>query len=239
MATQSPMGITGRIGNVIHYQMNGKYYMRSAPRKFKQTKATKKRATEFGKASSIGAAIREQLRSVISNPTDNKMQTRLVSLIFEWLQSGVINGAELSYKMALINEFEFIEKGGGIRQRLMLPLQVSNPSPGLVQIEIPAFVPKKSIKAPAQTVSVICNIATGVCDVATGRAKGGSSAQLIFTYDSTPVAAQTISMKLPTPKRSLIVTGVSLEYKILKYGKSRDNENKAFMPAGFVHAMFV
>jgi len=45
----------------------------------------------------------------------------------------------------------------------------ANPSPGLLQIEIPAFFPKDSIVAPAGTVSVLCLIAIGVCDKETGR----------------------------------------------------------------------
>jgi len=71
MATQS--GITGRIGNTVYYKMGEKYYMRSAPRKYKQTKATKAKATEFGKASSIGRIIRENLSNVIFNADDRKM----------------------------------------------------------------------------------------------------------------------------------------------------------------------
>ena len=34
-------GYIGRIGNIIHYKMDGKLVTRSAPRKYKQTKATK------------------------------------------------------------------------------------------------------------------------------------------------------------------------------------------------------
>ena len=39
MATQ--MGMTGRIGNMVHYKMGDKFYTRSLPRKYKQTKANK------------------------------------------------------------------------------------------------------------------------------------------------------------------------------------------------------
>ena len=84
MATQS--GIIGRIGNTIYYKMGEKYYMRSAPRKYKQTKATKAKATEFGKASGIGRIIRENLSNVIFNADDRNMQTKLVGTIFSWMQ---------------------------------------------------------------------------------------------------------------------------------------------------------
>ena len=59
--------------------MGDKYYSRSAPRKYTQTKATKARAKVFGKASGIGAQIREGLSSVIPNSSDRKMHGLLVA----------------------------------------------------------------------------------------------------------------------------------------------------------------
>jgi hypothetical protein len=79
-------GFIGRIGNVIHYKMDGKLYTRSAPRKYKQTKATKAKSREFGMASTIGRVIRENLQFVIFGTNDRKMQTSLVGEIYTWLQ---------------------------------------------------------------------------------------------------------------------------------------------------------
>jgi len=209
------------------------------PAKVRQTKATKARASQFGRAAAFGKAIREQLSSVIPNPKDNKMQTRLVSAVFQWLRSGKGQRAELISNLDLINAFNFSDQAADIQQRWKVALQVNNPSPGLLQIKIPAFLPKRSIVAPAHTISVICTIATAVCDTATGGAMGGSSTELIFTYNATRVAAQTISIKLPTPDGSLIVAGASLVYMISKNGMAKKNINKAFMPAGIVDAIFI
>src|SRR5882757_8182548 len=79
-------GFIGRIGNVIHYKMGDKYYSRSLPRKYKQTKGTKAKSAEFGMASTIGRLIRGNLKPVIFDTGDRKMQTRLVSEIYSWLQ---------------------------------------------------------------------------------------------------------------------------------------------------------
>ena len=84
MATHN-MGYVGRIGNVIHYKVGNQFYSRSAPRKFKQTKATKAAASVFGRASIIASAIRSILMEVLPNPSDRKMQLRLVSAVLEWL----------------------------------------------------------------------------------------------------------------------------------------------------------
>jgi hypothetical protein len=54
MPSQINVQITGRIKNNVYYKTGDKYYSRSVPGKVKQTKATKKRTTQFGKASGAG-----------------------------------------------------------------------------------------------------------------------------------------------------------------------------------------
>ena len=86
-------GYIGRIGNVIHYKMGDKFYTRSAPKKFKQTKATKAKSVEFGMASTIGKVIRQALQPIIFETDDRKMHTRLVGRIYSWLQTARHNAA--------------------------------------------------------------------------------------------------------------------------------------------------
>jgi hypothetical protein len=236
MANQSPMGFIGRTGNLIHYKMGDGFYVRSAPRKFKQTKATKLRAGEFGRASRIGSAIRVQLLPVIPNPTDRKMQARLVGVIFQWL-SGQHPRADKSIP-GFIDRFQFTETSHSVLDRWKIAMQVKNPAPGLLQIYIPAFVPAETIVAPTGLVFIWCKIATGVCDITTGKTMGRFSTELVFEYNSKIIAAQIISMNLPTPKGSLIVIGASLTYQIFKNGDTTHNTHKAYMPAGIVHALY-
>ena len=232
------MGFVGRIGNQIHYRIGDKFYLRSAPGSVRQTKATKLRAAEFGRASSIGSVIRSQLLGVIPDPADRKMQTRLVGAVFQWLQTVKGQSAEPGHHPSFITGFEFRDKGRSVRARWKAHFQVSNPSSGLLQIKIPAFVPEESFEAPAYTASVVCKIAVGVCETE-GYPIGSSSAELVFAYNGTTVPAQTISMKLPTPKGSLIVTGMSLGYSVSKDRCTRDNTNKAYMPSEIVSAIYV
>jgi hypothetical protein len=237
MAKQTPMGFIGRTGNIIHYKMGDSFFVRAAPRKFKQTKATKARAIEFGRAARIGRAIRVQLSPVIPGLPDRKMQARLVAVIFQWL-SGQHPRTDKS-KAGLIDRFQFAETGHPVSDRWRVALRIKNPSAGLVEIYIPAFVPSASIVAPTGTVSVLCKIATGVCETGTGDELGRFSTEQVFEYNSESIASQTISMKLPTPKESLIVTGVSLTYLIFKNGDTKYNTNKAYMPAGIVDAIYI
>jgi hypothetical protein len=237
MATQPPMGLTGRTGNIIHYRIGDKFFSRSAPRKFKQTKATKRRAGEFGRASGLASNIRTLLVSVIPEPADKKMQGRLVATVFQWL-SGLVTRTDDSIPGEL-GSFQFTETSRTVRDRWQIAFKIKNPAPGLLQIEIPAFIPKESLVAPAGTVSVLCGIAVGVCDKETGRQHGKFATELTYEYNNAQREKQIIPISLPTPKSSLITMGASLEYTIMKEGKLQRNRNKAFMPAGIVNAILL
>jgi len=237
MPSQLNLQITGRIQNIVFYKRGDKYYARSVSGGIKQTKATKKRATEFGKASRAGKILRQQLLPVIPFPADNKMQTRLVSDLFSWLRSG-FDPEQPCDPVALLNNFNFTE-GNTIAERWRVCLEITKTSDNMLQMRIPAFVPSKNILAPAGTVSVKCNIATGGYHLKSGTGTGGFSISLNFNYNDEPVPARIISLPTPTPSGSLIVTGVSLEYYFTKNGQLQKSMNKAFMPAGIVKAMYV
>jgi hypothetical protein len=180
MPSQINVQLTGGIDNLIFYKVGNKYYTRTAPVKVKQTKATKKRAGEFGKASTIGKCLRQQLLPVIPFPADNKMQTRLVSALFQWLRSGY-DPVQPCNDVLFANNFQFTQ-GYTITERWMIPLQVSNPEVGIMDLKIPAFLPIKATSVPAGTVSVQCNIAVAGYDVESGVATGNISTSILYDY---------------------------------------------------------
>src|SRR4249920_4024396 len=115
MASQPPMGLVGRTGNLIHYRMGDKYFTRAAPKKFKQTKATKRRAGEFGQASGLASSIRSILLPVIPMPKDRKMQGRLVAVVFQWLSGESTNvGDSIPYEFS---QFPFAETKKTVSER--------------------------------------------------------------------------------------------------------------------------
>jgi hypothetical protein len=238
MAKLEPMGIVGRIDNLIHYRVGSNYYVRSAPRKFKQTKATKARAIEFGRASSIGRIIRQQLLPVIPNPLDRSMHRRMVAVLFQWISSAERQTGAKGTASELIG-FTFMDHNHPVRNRWRTSFQVNYPFPALVEFKIPAFVPAESFKAPAHAATVICRITAASVDLSKGVPLGSFSTELVFDYNREPVAGQTISMILPTPKGSLIVTGISLSYMIDKKNHKASSSNKSYIPAGIVDAVYM
>lgn len=236
MGTQT--GITGRIGNVIYYKMGGKYYMRSAPRKYKQTKETKARALEFGRASKLGSIIRTEMSSLIYNSANRKMQTKLVAQVFDWLQR--INGPPpYNQPQKDFIDFNFSPGNPGLERRLLVPFGITMDSPAELQITIPALIPREAFRAPARTADIVCKIANVVIDPVNLKKIDASLNEIIFHFDNIPVASQIITKALPTDAgKILILTAMALEYHLTVARSGSpviDNKNT---PAQMVHAIF-
>ncbi len=237
MPSQINVQLTGRIGNLVFYKLGDKYYTRTAPSHVKQTKATKKRATEFGKASRAGKSLRQQLLPVIPFPRDNRMQTRLVSVLFQWLKASDGNPLLPCREVPYVSTFQFTE-GYTVAERWKVALDFIH-GPGMIEVKIPAFIPSKVISAPADTVSVTCRISAAGCNMENGVATGGANTSLDFDYGDTEIPEQTISLPLSTPAGSLFITAIFLEYNYMKNGHLQKTTNKAFMPAGVVNAVYL
>ncbi len=239
MARMMDPGPTGKIGNLIFYSMYGKKYVRAMPEKVRQSKATKTKSTEFGRASTIGASIRRGLSLVISDNRDQKMQTRLVSVIYQWLNRMGTAKSVSGLLSPDLYSFPFTEKGSSLRTRWKVGLQISQPSAGRMQVKIPAFTPKKTFEAPAGSISVICKVSMASVDVESGKLLGATYQEIGYDLDEEPVSAQTLSVNLPTPKGSLLVTGMKLDYIKSNNDNPQPNTNKAYMPSEIMSAIYI
>ena len=235
MATQA--GYVGRIGNLIHYRLGDKYYSRLAPRKYKQTKATKAKASEFGMASTIGKLIRQNLDSVIFNTTDNKMQTGLVREIFEWLQFAR-NEPASNVTQPHLDSFNFSTESPQLASRWKAKFEVSNPMAGQLQIVIPSFVPKTSFVAPGRTSNIVCKIASVVIDVKNKAEIASATNRISYVMDKNKVDSQIIVQDLPMPKGSLIITGMCLEFSISQRQTLVTTKDKLFQPSQIIYAVY-
>ena len=239
MAKAPDLGFTGRVGNLIFYKVNGNKYVRTMPSKVRQTKATKAKASEFGKASTLGSLIRSQMLPIVANPKDLKMQTRLVSAVYQWLLQLKDRKNSNDVQPDGLTGFQFNEQPYFLKERLRVGFTVGLPSKVGLQIKIPAFIPREAIAAPAHTEYVICRIVSCVIDVDKKTSLGNASAELVIPYHSQTVASQTIYFKLRVPKGSLIITGVSLEYQVTQKGRIVTTTNRNFMPSEIVDTKWI
>lgn len=232
------MGYTGRIGNVIHYKMGDKFYTRSAPSKYKQTKGTKAKSSEFGMASTIGRIIRENMETVIFDTGDRRMQTSLVGEIFTWLQLARHEPAS-SMTQPNLDRFKFSTESPILANRWNAKFKVFSPAAGQIQIAIPSFIPRTSFKVPAGTGTIVCRIASVVIDVEDKKDIGNAQDEVIYKLDRNKTETQNIIQELPMPKGSLLVTGMCLEYLVERNRRTVPTNDKLFKPSQIIYAVYL
>lgn len=82
MAKQtSLLTFTGKLGDIIGYQRNGSYFIRSKPQAVRQTTATRRAARRFGEASRNGRLIRSAFSSALDVPCDGGHVNRLNKML--------------------------------------------------------------------------------------------------------------------------------------------------------------
>lgn len=148
MASLENKGISGKIGNLIYYQRNGKQYAKAAETKeIKQTDATKASAGKFALASKISKNIRLILPDHFTALNDLDTRNRLTSFINSWLQSmpASTNGQYESITNA--DRFEFNEKNP-LKKRLKIPLKVKWNNVGKLSVYVPMLDSSKSFPLP-------------------------------------------------------------------------------------------
>lgn len=82
MATQnSPIPFTGKLGKLIGYRRNGKYYLRSMPEIVRQSAGIRRASQRFGIASKRGGLIRNAFYGELDICPDNAHGNRLTKLL--------------------------------------------------------------------------------------------------------------------------------------------------------------
>ncbi|HEY1870263.1 MAG TPA: hypothetical protein VGG71_04350 [Chitinophagaceae bacterium] len=229
---------SGKVGPVVFFNLGDKNHTRSTPKKFKQTKPTKKAALVFGNASTIGAALRPALLEGLSLAPSNDIQTRFVSAIAEWLRAKQIGQHNNKEIVLALSDFQFNKLGGEFSKRWQLPWNIQTPDEDSLQVDIPAFIPVQSIAAPAGTVSIDCMIAAAACEVGSKTFCGNAKFSFRFEHDQKEIPAKSILLEIPTPKDSLLIVAASLKYLVQINGKIKQTINKKFMPSGVVGILY-
>lgn len=237
MGKQKDQHFIGRIGNLIYYELNGGYYVRAAPSKVRQTKATQIRSGNFSVAARSGKVLRSLLQPAIPFPKNKTMQNLFGGAIMKWLQLQTPDQLEPAIKLPYLQDFQFNE-ATSLHDRWKVPLTVTKEA-GVLQLPIPAFIPTEKMAAPAWTKTVECTVAAASCSLKGGIPDGNSLHAFTILYNDTEMAAQIIPLPIAMPRGSLVVVAVSLTYFVTKKGKPTATGNVAFMPSGVVAAMYV
>ena len=237
MSNLTSAEIPAKKGEVVLYKLRGKDYVRTAPNLRKTLNFENSKGYQFLLASIISKNIRRHLDPIILYPSDIIMQDNLKKQILDYVQDGCKRSEDWIRHAWIISKFDFSGWSTYENKNWVSRIRIIRKSSKLVNIRVPSFVPARSIHTPWHTHTVVCKIATSVCYRKTGAAIGSAVTEFTFPYNKVKVPAQLIPMILPSPKMSILVTGLSLEFqKIRKYAMTREEEDEYFH-SSIIHAM--
>ena len=233
------MEFSGKIGTVVFYKWKGKQVARSLPKKAKRTKAMKARSSNFGVASSSAKKLRGMMKNFLPFPQDRDMQNGLTGAINKWIGRRIIADIIPETNIIYLDDFQLNSKCD-LRQRWKVRLEVLNPSNGLLQLKVPAFIPMEAIIAPEDTVSVTLQICVAAVKLKKDSSETSFSASLEIPYDDTETGPHLIDLPINMERGTFIITACALHYNVKWPGSVATIIYKKpdYMPAGVVEARY-
>ncbi|QNK62560.1 hypothetical protein H7F33_18805 [Pedobacter sp. PAMC26386] len=234
MATRKGNFITGSIQNVVFKKRGNKQTMQSAPGKggVKQTKATKKVAIQFGKASSLGKHIRFMFREPIFGFYDGAMINRLNIELHAILRNSYRKEANF-YQFSVdsfskLQGFNFNIKSQ-LNQNFWLEPE-SSLTANLLKITLPELKIPEQLKFPENTISCEITIATNFFCLSKGYIHKSAILQ-ILTINNDQFIPGKHEFDFAVPDGCLCIATISLKYFTRKYTSTLLFNNKEFNPA--------
>lgn len=233
MAITRNNSLSGMVGPVVVYMLNGKNIMRARPSRFKQTKATKAAAKQFGLASGISANLRRQIYRSLEGMTQQSMRYRFNKAILEWLRSGRPATNSGMPGFSSLEQFQFNEKIS-LRDRLRAQVSIDWSRAGKIILDIPAMVPNRDIAAPQNTASI-----QWIIEVARTSLKNQLSVEGIpptaafnIKYSGKTINSRRIEIPFVLKPGELTIVVVALRY-IINNNPGVLNDEK-WMPTGII-----
>jgi hypothetical protein len=153
---------------------------------------TRENGSEFGRAGKAGKVLRNSLRVLLQNASDNRMVSRLTQKMVEVLQADTtsVRGQRnvIDGEAELLESFEF-NSGAKLSNTLFAP---STPSidrvAGDLNISLPSFIPADMVAAPGGTTHFKI-VSSGVeVDFENETFTADSSASAVLAWDGTATA---------------------------------------------------
>jgi len=227
MATRLPIIIAKRYG---------KEYIRSKPEQVKQTPASIKTATSFGKTSSMASQIVATFKPLIGYERQQRIYHRLFSALVNWQHEQQCNPQRPQLNSKYFNGFRFVQQSGlahvfGVKYDVCY-------SNTMVVIQLPAFIPKKCMRAPKGCSAVTLHSMVVSCMPFTGEILDSCDVQVTLAYDEMLHQGLQLQMPISLAAESMVLVGIALKYNNIVVGPQAKAAEICWMPSGIVSTFY-
>jgi hypothetical protein len=237
MARQTGIKLRCTVDDIIYYELNGGYYMRSKPMSNKQTKATKQAASFFGLAQTAAGNIRSALSGVLVSHTIFDKKNDLAQPINQWMLTGALSNSSKQNDLAFISGYEFNSKSA-LATRWKIKCSVERNTGNTLLLNIPAYNATQKMQAPAGTKGVDIFISACSCNIKSKQLTGMYSKQQTIAYSNSNIPAQQLPLPVLTAKGNLTIVFITLRYTVIKNGKQQIVQEQAWVPGAVVAALY-
>lgn len=227
--------VSGQIGNVVFYVVNGVGYARAAAAKVKQTKATKKSAQLFGKSKRLGSILRGDITGVLPGLSNRQVMPKFDNAVLQWLRLENLDSRQ--EKLEYIHGFEFNPKSE-LSTRFKRPIEVDFNEKGKIHVNIPPFDVPSDIGAPVHTVMLQWHVIASSCKIKDYQYCGYAHDKLEMPFNPGPAAKQTITLNLEIQKGTVTVVVVALRYVASRRAKVAVLNEPAWLPTAVVGSYY-
>lgn len=238
MARQRDSKLVGTFGNVIFYNRQGEYCMRTKPTVVKRTKSTEHSGLNFGKASRICRQIRHLVTPINPVKDDQHLMYRLTGALnkfIAWKEKMERMSHIMPKKLPFIYGFQFNDQSDLSSIRAIQPL-VKLTDPGTTEINFAPFIPSQSLHAPSVTNTILVKMILVRSNL--GKAEvdllGKSELEIPFTTDLFQSPVIHITGEINPGDLAMLV--MSVQYMLNRNGDPEILRDKKKLPCGIVWA---
>ena len=235
MARVSDKGLSGAVGNLVFYVVNGVGYARSKSGKRRKKRGQKTNPLNriFGLVSSYGSSITNMLKKQFPFPFNRSTNNEIRGwMLMQYKTYGLLPVWDLQAKTNSICQ---LNSETDWRNYLAVTISVTNNGNGEVKIQLPSFIPTRDLQAPPRTRQVNLKM---MLLTSPFREKGTQNSfcmeQYRFSYDENAIAAQEFRLNSPAASGDIALVAMALEFETANSGQGIYLSDQQWLPAAIL-----
>lgn len=233
MARMNQEGLSGLVGNLVFYTMNGKSYVRSRPQfsKRKQKQISKSGPAQlFGQVSSCTSALLNHLQPNLLFPLKRDAYNQFRSWMMRHYKA---NAGSAEWPITCLpNDQCQLQTACDLRDLFRVQVSVEDLGGGKLRITIPAFDPIQQLSAPPRTGKILIRLMAhdlSFAEKSLIESSGIADIKLPITKQKQP-ASETL-LTLEGKKDNLLFLTLSLAYETFSTNAGTQLAEAAWLPA--------
>ena len=234
MARSTNDDLSGRIGNLIYYQRDGKTYVRRRPTGKRSGGTEEERAQQdFALASKYGSALLNRLKAELYHKLKLTDHNRLRGWINKQLRA---RQADNEWKITSVStSCCSIHGAENINNSMLVPVTFAQLPGGDVQVQVPAFVPAQQIIAPPNAISITLKMMlVGSAFAGHSPTKGFDSKEWSFPWRYAEQPAQEFTLSAGLQPGDIMLLVLAIHYTVVERMQELPCQDRKYALAAIV-----